>query len=88
METNLKLGQVDRLLQSSIEPCLTTQVRVTTPDRDVKVSVLCAFASVGSPDWLKKLGPTSPGLEGSLNNEVEVGAVSKSRPRRLLKKEC
>ena len=53
METNLELGQVDRLLQSGVEPCLTTQVRVTTPDRDVKVSVLCAFASVGSLTGLR-----------------------------------
>ena len=69
METNLEPEQGDRLFQSSVKPCLSTQVQVIDPACDVKVSALSLFALVGSSDWLKKLN-----LNFSLNDEV--GAVS------------
>ena len=81
---NPELEQVDKPFQPSIEPCLTAQDRVMDPDCDVKVSAPGAFAD-GSSDRLKKSGAISPGLEGTLNNEV--GAVSKSWSCGLLR-EC
>ena len=79
METNLELEQVDRLLKSSVEQSLTSQVRVTNSDCDEKVSVLGVFASVSSSDWLKISNPISTGPEGPEGSpRNDAGAVSKS----------
>ncbi|KAF8263917.1 hypothetical protein EI94DRAFT_1703644 [Lactarius quietus] len=84
METNLEQEQADTLSQSSVKPCLSTQVRVVDAARDVKVSALSIFALVGSTDWLKKLknfslndeAPTQERPDGSL----PTGSKAMSQP--------